>query len=171
MRLLKMREHLKLGAVPAMLDEFVAHKPAGREKQAHALPEGAQTAVNVGLGHQRQARAESRIAARPQRMPEGAAFARFADLSLRKQVVAGAEQLEIVQVIDDGNVLRFQYPEDGRRDMMIDIAHMSNVRTEFLDHGPDAPPRLQRIDQMPRAPQLLPETGVLFEINVRHEMP
>ena len=95
-----------------MLHELVAYKLAGREKKIHALAIGAEPAVNVGLGCESHPGTYSGIAFRGDHMPKSAALARFARLPLRNQVVAGTQQLEIIQVVEHRNILRFQFPKN-----------------------------------------------------------
>src|ERR1700722_11257832 len=99
MKFLKMREYRKLVVIPSMLDEFVAHELAGREEQIHARGIRPEPPVEVSFHGQSDPRRESRITARRQRMPEAPTFTLLAGLALIHQVVAGTQQLKIVQVV------------------------------------------------------------------------
>src|SRR5947208_10237457 len=101
MSFLKMLEYLELIGIPSMLHEFVSHKLAGSQKQVHTFAVGSQPAMDVSFRCQRRPCAQSRITLGAQRVPKFTAFARLACLTLRHQVVARTEQLEVIQVIHD----------------------------------------------------------------------
>ena len=103
-------------------------------------------------------------------MPELAPFARLARLPLQYQVIGRAEQLKVIDVIDHGNVLRFQFPQNRRRQMVIDAPNMRDIRPELLDHRANPPPRVRRINCMPHPPRLLPPCRLGLEVNVGHEV-
>src|ERR1700740_3302278 len=111
-----------------MFDKLVAHKLAGRQKAIHAFPVCPEPFMDVSLRYERYPRAQAGITLLLDRVPELAALAGLTGLPAQNQIVAGAQDLEIVQVIQDRNSLLLQLPQDGRRQMMIDISHMSYVR-------------------------------------------
>src|SRR5579871_4673741 len=151
-----------------MFRKFVAHKLARREKPSYTSSICAEPPMHVGLGRQRQPRPQTRIATRPQNVPELPVPAKFAGFSARNQVVAGAKQLEIVDVINDWYILRFQFPQKRRREVMVDVANMRYIGAEFREHGAEAPPRLARINRMRRQPDLARPVFRLLEIDSWH---
>ena len=153
-----------------MFDKLVAHKLAGCKKAIHAFSVRPQPLVDVRLCHQRHPCSPSRIALLLQRVPEFTALACLAGFSSQHQVVARAQHLEVVQVIDDRNFLRLQLPQDRRRQMMVDIPHVGHVRPEIRDHRPNPPSRLARINRAPGQPHLLEPSTFLLEVDMRHEM-
>src|SRR5579862_6282931 len=110
--------------------------------------------MNVGLGRQRHPRPHTRVATRRQNVPELPVPATFAGFSARNQVVAGAKQLEIVDVINDWYILRSQFPQKRRREVMVDVANVRYIGAEFREHGAEALPCLERINRMRRQPDL-----------------
>src|SRR5258706_2190485 len=109
-----MWKYLELRSIPSMCDEGIPHKLAWGKKTVHTFAVGTQPFVDVGLGGERNPRGHPRIALGLHHMPEAATLASFTSLSLRYKVVARAEELEIVQVINHGNTLGSQFPQDRR---------------------------------------------------------
>src|SRR5438552_13706597 len=105
MSALEMRQILESTSIPTVLQKFVAREFAGCQEQVDTLPVRLHPTVRVSLCRQRDALPHSRIAARWQGAPERPPFAGFAGLPIRHHVVGGTEQLEVIQVINDGNSL------------------------------------------------------------------
>ena len=109
---LKMRKHLEFRRIPAMLDEFVPHETAGSNKAVDAFPIGAEKPVDIGFENQHELRCSPGVTLFFENVPERPILAGLAGFAAGDKVVARTERLEVVQVIDDGNVLSFQLPED-----------------------------------------------------------
>src|SRR5208337_4387411 len=112
---LKVGNHTNLGLREAVLNQLFLHKLARRNELIDALFVGAQPTVNVGFGRQHYGRtSSSRVAPLHNYLSETAAAAGFTSSSIGDQIVAGADQLEIVHVIDDRNALSLQFPQYRR---------------------------------------------------------
>src|ERR1700719_892773 len=98
-----------------MLDKLVAYKLTWSKKAVDASPVGSDPFMDVRFRHQSYPRAPSRIALLLQRMPKVAPFACFTGLAAQHQVVAGAQHFEVIEVIDNGNSLLLQLPQNRRR--------------------------------------------------------
>ena len=168
---LEVGKNCELCGLPSMLHKFVAYKLAGSQKAIHAFSIRSQPFVNIGLRRQHYPRAPSRIALLLQQAPKFPTLASFACLPLRHQVVPGTEHLEVVQVIKNRNFLRFQLPQNRRRQMVIYISHVRHIGLEFRDHRLNPPPRLKRVDCLPGQPHLLQPSILFLEISVWHEVP
>src|SRR5579872_5939449 len=63
-------------------------------------------------------------------------------ISMRNEVVARAQNFEIIQVIYNGNFVGLEFSQNGRRQQMVDITHMSDVRLKFINDPAQRPSRL-----------------------------
>jgi hypothetical protein len=128
---LKVVENINFVAVEAVLDQLLANELAWCQEPIHAFGVSAQQPVKVSLGSQNQRGSRPPlVTARGHHMPEPSARATITVAAMSDQVVARANDLEIVQVIEDGNALRMQFPKDRRGEMVIDVAHVRDVRPE-----------------------------------------
>src|SRR5689334_4774437 len=82
-------------------------------------------------------------------MPESPSPASFACTAVRHQVVGRAYQLEVIQVVEHGDALGFQLPQNGWGQVMIDVAHVGDIRTKFRDQATQLLSRLGRINGVP----------------------
>ena len=111
-----MRQDLNSAGIPAALHHLVAHKFCGGEQQVHTLAVGLQPLVSVGLSCENGCRCPTfGVTALCDYIPEAALGAAFARLSRRDQIVRGAQHLKIVQVVDNGDTLSPEFPENRRR--------------------------------------------------------
>ena len=134
---LKMRQRAKPIGVPSMLHKLISNEPAGREEEVDALLIRHDPAMRIGFSSQRDASGRPRITVRSHRVPERSALAAFTGVPLRNHVVAGAKQLEIVQVVQHGNAFRPQFPQNRGSQVVVDVAHVRDVGTELTDHSSD----------------------------------
>ena len=106
-----------------------ANKIAGSEEEIDAAFVGPQPFMEVGFGRQNKcARAWARIAPLRDHMVERALPACLASLAVRDEIIGWTQYLEIVQVIQHRNVAPLEFPENRRRQMVIDSADMTQVR-------------------------------------------
>src|SRR6185437_10542299 len=110
-----MRQNIDLSFIPAMLHELFFYKFARSQKQIHAILVRLQPFVGIGLERKHGAgAAASGVAAFTQYVPEASSLATLASISPGNHVVCGAEQLEIIQVVNNRNFVGLQLPEYGR---------------------------------------------------------
>ena len=120
-------------------DQLAANELAGSEEQIDATLIGSQPFVKVGFGGEHDgAGARAGITVLSDDVGEGALFASGAGFAVRDAVVGRAEDLEVVQVVENGDAAALEFPEDRRREMMIDAADVGDVRAKVgnaLAHG------------------------------------
>jgi hypothetical protein len=84
--------------------------------------------VEVGFGGKNHgAGTRTVIAAFGYGVMESAVGAESAGAALGDEVVGGTQNFEIVQVIEHGDSLALQLPEDGRRQVVVDAANVGEV--------------------------------------------
>ena len=107
----------------------------------------------------------------PDHVAECAARTAFTRVTFRQNhVVSGAEQLEIVDVVDDRNAAGFQFPQNRWRKMVIDVPHMRDVRPEGFDHVTHFSAVRRGVDCTPGNPYFRDESGRRLEIFNGREM-
>lgn len=105
-QLLKMGKDGNFLCVETILDKFLFYEPAGSEELIDAFLVGSQPAMEIGFGHQQQPGTRgSGVTTLGENVSELSATTALARLSFRDQIVGGAKQLEVVQVIEHGDAL------------------------------------------------------------------
>src|SRR5713226_1086798 len=148
---LKMRQHFNLLGGETSADQLGANKFGGREKHGR--------------------RARPHVTVFRDRVKVIAPEAQFARSSMRHEIVVRTQDLEVVQVIDNGDALSLQFPQNRRRQVMIDSANVGQIRRVVAEAGTHAAPGGGRIERVCRHPSLLQKTGVwILEIEIRNQV-
>jgi hypothetical protein len=79
--------------------------------------------------------------------------------------MAGADELKVVESVDDRDAVLSQDGKDGRRNLVANVVEVSNVRFFFPEEGIQFPSRVQGINQAQAEPGS-PRKGDVFAIVV-----
>src|SRR5207244_3676262 len=168
---LKVREYVDVAGAPALFDQLLFHEKAGSEEAVYAILVSVQPLVEVGLcGEHKRAPPPPRVAALANRVPEPATAATFASVPVRDHVVAWAKQLEIVEMVKHRNALRLQFPENGWREVVIDVAHVRHIGTKLPNHPPQPFASLSRVDGMAGKPDLIQSSPRVLKVQMWDEV-
>ena len=103
-----MRKHLDSVRAPAELLQLRFHELAGSQEHVDTVAIGVKPLVQERFCRQnRRSGSSAVVAALRHDIPETVSVTALADFVVGNKVVVWAKQLEIVQVINDGNAMRF----------------------------------------------------------------
>src|SRR5689334_7181277 len=101
-----------------MFHQALSHELAGRKQDVDTFVVSPKPLVQVGFcGKQQRRTTRPGIAAASHGSSKLTTAALLTSLTQRHHVVAGAEQLEVIEMVDNGHALSLQFPEDRRRQM------------------------------------------------------
>lgn len=167
-----MIEDLNPVVIPTVVDQLVADEVARREDAFNTSFISVQPFMDIRFEGENCRGRSVRITALGEGVPIIPAVACVACSTVRDAVVAWAEQLEVIHVIQDRNSVGLQFPEDGWREVMIDVADMRNIGPKFGDHCAQAPPRRTGINGV--GGEVKPVQGssrCILEVDMGHEVP
>src|SRR5262249_61191421 len=123
--------------------------------------------VNISLsGKYNRGSRSTRITTLANDVVEAPALTSVAGTPSRNHVVAWTEQFEVVHVVQHRYALCLQFPEDRRREVVVDVAHVRNIRTEIRDHPADFFSRLRGVDRAKSEPYCAGCSAGLFKVRV-----
>ncbi len=152
------------------LDQLVAHEFAGSQEHLHTTFVGPQPFVQVGLGGKnRRAGTRPGVATLCGSVVKSAVTAEFASAAIGDKIVGGAQDLEIVQVVEHGDPLALQFPKNRGRQVVVDAANVRQIGREVSQTTAHRAPSRWGIEGMRRHLNLLQETSVwILEVDTRN---
>ncbi len=109
-------------------------EPARTDEDAHRRV-GAGDGMNEELARHHRARGQGVVLASAQdRVLEMPAQARLAEVAVIEELIRGARELVVVQRHHRGDPPPRNRPQHGRRQLVIDVVHVYDVRAEVLEH-------------------------------------